>query len=143
MLRCVKENSRLAVKIINTGFDNNLNCSFPPYLKEEGAIYGVKSCDISLNKNLKYYNLKNKTGIRRIDNWPKGDPIFVENYCVVCLGDNASCILLNCGHLCACISCFQSIVDNCEICMQCATKHIKCPICRSKYRKNFVVFNWE
>uniref|UniRef100_G3PQJ3 RING-type E3 ubiquitin transferase n=1 Tax=Gasterosteus aculeatus aculeatus TaxID=481459 RepID=G3PQJ3_GASAC len=42
----------------------------------------------------------------------------LENACVICLSQPRNCILLDCGHVCCCHSCFQ------------AFPHRRCPICR-------------
>ncbi|KAM9322335.1 mitochondrial ubiquitin ligase activator of nfkb 1-A [Pholidichthys leucotaenia] len=38
--------------------------------------------------------------------------------CVICLSEPRNCILLNCGHVCCCATCFQALPQQ------------KCPICR-------------
>lgn len=40
------------------------------------------------------------------------------NTCVICLTQPRNCILLNCGHVCCCYSCYQALPQR------------KCPICR-------------
>ncbi|XP_006637727.1 mitochondrial ubiquitin ligase activator of nfkb 1-A [Lepisosteus oculatus] len=43
----------------------------------------------------------------------------LENACVICLSNPRSCVLLECGHVCCCFSCFQSLpVPTCPICRQ-------------------------
>lgn len=42
----------------------------------------------------------------------------LENACVVCLTNPRSCVLLDCGHVCCCFSCYQALPQP------------KCPICR-------------
>lgn len=42
----------------------------------------------------------------------------VENPCVICLSQPRNCILLDCGHVCCCHSCYQAL------------PHRRCPICR-------------
>lgn len=42
----------------------------------------------------------------------------VENACVICLSRPRNCILLDCGHVCCCHSCYQALPCR------------KCPICR-------------
>lgn len=42
----------------------------------------------------------------------------LENACVICLCQPRNCILLDCGHVCCCHSCYQAL------------PHRRCPICR-------------
>ncbi|XP_074544774.1 mitochondrial ubiquitin ligase activator of nfkb 1-A [Halichoeres trimaculatus] len=42
------------------------------------------------------------------------------NTCVICLTQPRNCILLNCGHVCCCYSCYQML------------PHRKCPMCRQR-----------
>ncbi|XP_040910275.1 mitochondrial ubiquitin ligase activator of nfkb 1-A [Toxotes jaculatrix] len=42
----------------------------------------------------------------------------VENPCVICLCRPRNCILLDCGHVCCCHTCYQAL------------PHSRCPICR-------------
>lgn len=42
----------------------------------------------------------------------------LENICVICFTEPRSCIIMDCGHVCCCYSCYQALVQR------------KCPICR-------------
>nr|XP_046265187.1 mitochondrial ubiquitin ligase activator of nfkb 1-A [Scatophagus argus] len=42
----------------------------------------------------------------------------IENACVICLSQPRNCILLDCGHVCCCYTCYQAL------------PHRRCPICR-------------
>ncbi|CAG07697.1 unnamed protein product [Tetraodon nigroviridis] len=42
----------------------------------------------------------------------------VENICVICYTEPRNCIIMDCGHVCCCYSCYQALVQR------------KCPICR-------------
>lgn len=41
-----------------------------------------------------------------------------ENLCVICFTAPRSCIIMDCGHVCCCYSCYQALIQH------------KCPICR-------------
>ena len=47
----------------------------------------------------------------------------LENACVVCLSNPRSCVLLDCGHVCCCFSCYQALPQP------------TCPICRQTIRR--------
>ncbi|XP_007231680.3 mitochondrial ubiquitin ligase activator of nfkb 1-A [Astyanax mexicanus] len=43
----------------------------------------------------------------------------VENLCVICLSNPRGCVLLNCGHVCCCYSCYQALPQPiCPVCRQ-------------------------
>lgn len=42
----------------------------------------------------------------------------IENACVICLTQPRNCILLDCGHVCCCYTCYQALPQQ------------RCPICR-------------
>ncbi|OCT73456.1 mitochondrial ubiquitin ligase activator of nfkb 1 isoform X2 [Xenopus laevis] len=44
----------------------------------------------------------------------------VQNPCSICLSTEKSCVFLECGHVCSCISCYQALPSP-----------KKCPICRN------------
>lgn len=47
----------------------------------------------------------------------------VENACVICLSQPRGCVLLDCGHVCCCYSCYQALAQP------------TCPICRQAIRR--------
>lgn len=49
--------------------------------------------------------------------------VLLENACVVCLCNPRSCVLLDCGHVCCCYSCYQALPQP------------TCPICRQTIRR--------
>ena len=43
----------------------------------------------------------------------------MDNVCVICLSQPRNCILLDCGHVCCCYSCYQALPRrHCPICRQ-------------------------
>ncbi|XP_068605224.1 mitochondrial ubiquitin ligase activator of nfkb 1-A [Brachionichthys hirsutus] len=48
-----------------------------------------------------------------------GEEVEVENACVICLVQPRDCIMLDCGHVCCCFSCYQALPRRrCPVCMQ-------------------------
>lgn len=137
LVQCVEEENRIKVKIISPGYSNKLNCTFPAHLKIKGALYSIKSMDLKLSSNSKFYVIKNKRKtIHRIRAWPLERKIHAEETCVICLTNKVCCVLLGCGHLCFCFGCFVKYVNNALICnCGCQKKHPDCPICRTKRNK--------
>ncbi|XP_059201104.1 mitochondrial ubiquitin ligase activator of nfkb 1-A isoform X2 [Centropristis striata] len=47
----------------------------------------------------------------------------IENACVICLTQPRNCIVLDCGHVCCCYSCYQALPQpRCPICRQHITR---------------------
>lgn len=48
-----------------------------------------------------------------------GAEVPLENACVICLSQPRGCVLLDCGHVCCCFSCYQVLPQpTCPICRQ-------------------------
>lgn len=47
----------------------------------------------------------------------------LENICVICFTEPRSCIIMDCGHVCCCYSCYEGLVQR------------KCPICRKDIKR--------
>nr|CAB3263548.1 ZF(RING)-19 zinc finger protein [Phallusia mammillata] len=54
------------------------------------------------------------------------EDVQIENECVVCLDKQSDCVLLLCGHVCACYECAQTLN--------------KCPMCRSDIMQKIKIF---
>ncbi|KAK1790949.1 hypothetical protein P4O66_014789 [Electrophorus voltai] len=51
--------------------------------------------------------------------WAGGGQGPEENTCVICLSNPRGCVLLDCGHVCCCYSCYQALPQpNCPMCRQ-------------------------
>lgn len=51
--------------------------------------------------------------------WEADGEEAVENLCVICLSNPRGCVLLNCGHVCCCYSCYQALPQPiCPVCRQ-------------------------
>ncbi|KAF7222679.1 mitochondrial ubiquitin ligase activator of nfkb 1-A [Nothobranchius furzeri] len=57
------------------------------------------------------------------------DGSYRENICLICLSEPRDCVLLDCGHVCCCYLCFQSLPQP------------KCPICRQDIVKVLPVYH--
>lgn len=64
----------------------------------------------------------------RADGSADGENGNPENVCVICLDQPRDCILLNCGHMCCCHTCFLALPRR------------KCPICRQKIARVVPVY---
>lgn len=128
-LICVKERSKLRVKITTPGYLNTANCQFPKNLRVEGRKFQVKYTNIKLiqTRGKYFYSIagKNILNINTTNTKSNSEAeintitqIFEDettNECSVCL-DNEKNIVFNCGHL--------------YTCHDCSYRLTKCPICR-------------
>jgi len=127
-LKCVKEGSKLRIKIISNGYFNNANCRFPRDLREEGRIYSVSSRNVNLIKTSNgtyFYSISKPIQIvfeyeeeliRPIKVFESED----EPNCIICLDNNKEKICVPCGHYCMCINCISQL-----------SNPKKCPLCRT------------
>jgi hypothetical protein len=130
LLKCVKEGSKLRVKIITPGYYNEANCQFPRDIRKEGAVYEVHKNYINLittrgkyfysirSKN--YIKILNDSGIKLTEEQLKTITIFEDTSltdCAVCYDNPKDSVLYPCGHFYTCSGCSKQLK--------------KCPVCRS------------
>lgn len=124
-LICVREGSRLRIRITSDGYYNDANCMFPKNLRVEGAKYVVPVGDVSLvtRTNKYFYSIK-KNNIKVIEsaiNKETVTKIYEDldvSECAICLDSPKNIIIRPCGHFYLCAICAQSVTN--------------CPICRAK-----------
>ena len=121
-LKCVKEKSRLRVKITSNGYNNNANCQFPKAIRVDGQQYKVPSHAITVVQRGtdKFFYHVNKHYIEIIrDENVKPEKIYESSECCICIDDECSIVMVPCGHLCMCAECSGEYNTN------------KCPMCRA------------
>jgi len=134
-LKCVKQGSKLRIKILSPGFSPDANCQFPKNIRLEGREYKVPSSDVSLcdTRGKFFYRVKkhniviisdgdanavNDVDVSNLTIY--GDENMTE--CSICMNDTEMkpdiefVILAPCGHYC--------------LCKDCAVKLKMCPMCR-------------
>ncbi len=135
-LKCVKENSRLRIKIISPGFFNEANCQFPKDIRVENRKYSVPLHAVSFAEgpNHKFFYRITKGSINILNEEPNiqsnSQPISLEKIfedktvieCIICMFTNKETVFVKCGHYVCCENCSMTIFRTTE----------KCPICRSK-----------
>ncbi len=124
-LECVKENSKLRIKILSTGYYNNLNCQFPKNLRVEGQRYSVPSSSITLvkSRNKHFYRISSKSiNIVNNDTVLKVFEDDENKECIICMTNLKSHVFITCGHYVSCKECAETV----------NTTTKKCPICRCK-----------
>jgi len=130
-LECVKEGSRLRVKIISPGYLNAANCQFPRAIRKVGAKYTVPRSAITLSSGRagKYFYRIKKKDITVLSEESIIEKIIVEKIfedddedCVICMDRPHSLIIVPCGHYCLCAVCVSILRQGSEP---------RCPICRA------------
>lgn len=138
-LKCVKEGSKLRVKIITPGYYNDANCQFPKDIRQEGRIYSVNRLNVILATSArgKYFYRVN-TGISIVNKTEMSSEeqtsikVFEDKSmtdCAICMCEPKSAVIVPCGHF--------------YTCMECSTKIDKCPICRGPVSKIIDKSNME
>ena len=131
-LTCVKEKSKLRVRIITDGYFKNANCQFPRDLRQEGRIYKVHCRNITLiTTRGKYYYSVKKNHIELETEKPPEDLTNFSVYeddtqeeCLICYANKKSMIFFPCGHYYTCGECSMK-VEKCPICRERITNMIK------------------
>lgn len=126
LLKCVKENSKLRIKITSNGYNKNANCQFPKAIRKEGKTFRVPAHAVKVvqrGSDKFFYNI-NKSFIEELlvnaNTDVKPEKIFtVSEECVICMSAACNMVMVPCGHLCMCTDCSNIFNDN------------KCPMCRS------------
>jgi hypothetical protein len=125
-LKCVKEGSKLRMKIISVGYSSEANCQCPRDIRTANQEYTVPKEDISLANTRGKFFYRIKKG--RIVPYNSSLEVDIKNLkiygddgnteCCICLEDNQLLVILaNCGHYCCCNGCAKNLKQ--------------CPLCRS------------
>ena len=126
LLKCIKENNKLRIRIISNGYFNNANCQFPRALREEGKLYSVPTTSIHLAQScsVKYFYRISMP----ISSYVNELPIIIYNSkdepnCIICLDKEKEKICVPCGHYNMCSNCINKL-----------PVPKKCPLCRMPIR---------
>ena len=123
-LQCVKEKSKLRVKIVSSGYNNNANCQFPRAIRVEGRKYEVPATAIKVVQRgtHKFFYHVDKHSIKIVDTLPdekvEVNKIYASEECCICLDDECNMVIVPCGHMCLCSDCSGEYNSG------------RCPMCR-------------
>lgn len=133
-LVCIKEKSKLRIRIVSPGYKKEANCQFPRNLRIEGRKFTAPSNDVSLVKHGSSYFYRVKpSNIKVVDEhvelelsqeYKDNLKIYGENNhsdCVVCMCEVPDAVFGPCGHLSCCMGCANVLYSSTG----------KCPMCRS------------
>lgn len=127
ILKCVKIDNKLRIRIISPNYFNDHNCQFPRAIRIENALYEVPSADVTLitrGGNKAFYRIK-RSNICIVRDDPADTPArdfkVFQDYevddCVICLSERKHYVFGPCGHFYVCRSCVNQLK--------------LCPICRA------------
>ena len=121
-LICVKEGSKLRIKITTPGYLNTANVQFPRDLRIEGRKYRVPSYYVSLNtmRGKYFYSVKKRSEISILDNDAINTSLKVfedieTEECAICYANKKAIVFNPCGHYYTCNDCSKKI-NACPIC---------------------------
>jgi len=122
-LKCVKEGSKLRIKIISNGYSQKANCQFPRDIRVAGREYLVPKSGVTLAETKgKFFYRVNKKNIRIIgtDEIDKNLKVYKDEEnteCAICMVDGLELAIISpCGHMFTCFDCAKACKDTCPIC---------------------------
>ena len=130
LLECVKEGSKLRVKMKSPGYLINSNCQFPRDLRVDGRKFKVPVAYVKLmtQQGKYFYSIKNKSVIEiitdeetqqiNLENIKQNTKIYEDAStmeCAVCLCAEKDTVFIPCGHFYTCNGCSHQL-KTCPIC---------------------------
>jgi Zinc finger, C3HC4 type (RING finger) len=122
---CIKEGSKLRVKINTIGYLRHANVQFPRDLRIDGRRFRVLKSSVNLVclRGKYYYSVKKKDSIEVLDYISTTNLNTITLYedtetneCAICLCNEKNTVFIPCGHYYCCNDCSDKIRE--------------CPICR-------------
>lgn len=139
---CVKEKSKLRIRIISPGYNKDANCQFPTKLREEGKKYTAPSSAVTFSKtnsklfyrvNKNYITVLEKSEIKPETSEKSSLNVYgrddEDQSCIICMDKRRFYIFIPCGHFCVCESCYISLKTTD---MREGRSESNCPLCREK-----------
>ena len=130
-LQCIKEGSKLRVRILSQGYYNQANCQFPRDMRVEGRFYEVPRESVALitSRGKYFYSITKKSTINVLNATDADQVTNMVVYeddactdCAICMSNPKCMVIVPCGHF-----------YTCEVC---TVKIMECPICRSSITKS-------
>ena len=129
-LVCLKERSKLRVKILTPGYISEANCQFPKDIRVEGRKYEVPAEDVRLaTTSGRWFYRIGKNNIKIVDVVPvqsgEGEKtVHVARVyedpdnplCSICIDQPKSLVFAPCGHYMSCGSCVAFLKKICPMC---------------------------
>ena len=134
--KCIKEKSRLRIKIISPGYNHEANCQFPRNIRTNGGLYKAPKSSVSFGKGPrgKFFYRVHRNSIQIIDKKELEKDVKIkinkiyedkkDRDCLVCFENPHTIIFVPCGHYCICNECNINLKKNNYICPMCRS-HIE------------------
>lgn len=131
-LHCVREGSKLRVRILSSGYNREANCQFPRAIRSPGRQYAVPKTAISFARGSggKFFYRVSKNQITVLSR-PVDDSAFQQSAkvekifededptCAICLYEERNVVVVPCGHYCMCKECATQIAQSTGTCPLC------------------------
>jgi hypothetical protein len=120
-LECIKEKSKLRVRITSGKYLRNANCQFPRNIRLAGRKYEVPASGIKMvsgPRGTYFYRIDPK--LVKIVDVPK-TPVKVfgddeDPICIICMDAPKTKVFVPCGHYACCDECVNSLKNKCPLC---------------------------
>ena len=130
-LICVKEKSKLRVRIITPGYYNDANCQFPRDMRMENRKFRVPKEYVNLitQRGKYFYSVKKRDYIEIVKEEIDINNLKIyednsNNDCAICLVNTKSVVFYKCGHYYCCKDC-ASFITKCPICRESIVQYIE------------------
>ncbi len=143
--RCIKEGSRLIVRVTSPGYQNGINCQFPRSIRKDGGEYWSQASAVTLARGPAgkyFYRVKpkavhcetppegklehtNAASVEARKDLTKNVKVYEDKDCtdcVVCFDLPKEVVIVPCGHYALCKECIEQIIKT----------NGKCPLCRGE-----------
>lgn len=132
-LQCVKEGTKLRVRITSPGYYKDANCQFPRNLRVEGAQYRVPQQEVKLIQTRDKYYYCIKKNVEVVPTTAAAAAAAAEmtiyedegnDECLVCMSAEKDTVFMPCGHYYCCGGCAMR-VQNCPMCRNKITMRVR------------------
>jgi hypothetical protein len=123
--QCVKEGSRLRVRILSPGYNHEANCQFPRAIRAAGQEYTAPRAAVTFAEgpNHRFFYRVRASSVALAPALPPAElRVYTDESidCSVCMEEPKSVVFAPCGHYYCCLGCATQIhhgaAPNCPIC---------------------------
>ena len=127
-LICIWVGDKYKVSITSPGYNSNIKCIIPNYMKAHGRIYKCLASNIYFSKGyflkksyykIKYRHLEVVSKYSRVSLQDKKLYTEKNNECIICFENPKEVVIIPCGHLIMCALCSYKVRKKYEECPKC------------------------
>ena len=135
--QCIRIGSRLRVRIVTSGYNNNANCQFPRAIRVAGGMYEAPPSAITFSRGPAgkfFYRVKASevtqisSGIETSSGATDTASLTVygsdDDDCDICASVKKDVVFAPCGHYCCCSDCYKLLPTS-------PSGRYRCPMCRN------------